>query len=79
MEVSGNVIVNTLYMQKIMDKFEFFPIKCRVQRAAEIQKEFLDNYTWKDKGIYADTERGQKKPEMKVLTLKLMFSKPEKF
>ena len=42
-----------------MDKFEFFPIKCRVQRAAEMQKEFLNNYTCKDKGIYADKEQCQ--------------------
>ena len=29
-------------MQDIMEKFEFFPIKCRIQRAAEIQQQFFD-------------------------------------
>ena len=52
-----------------MDKFEFFPIKCRVQRAAEMQKQFLDDYTGKDKGVYVDTEQCQKELKMKVLTL----------
>ena len=46
-----------------MNKFEFFPIKCRIQRAAELQQQFNEKY----KGHGTDQEQQQqKKLNMKV-------------
>ena len=46
-----------------MNKFEFFPIKCRIQRAAELQQQFNEKY----KGHGTDREQQQqKKLNMKV-------------
>ena len=34
--------LHTIPLQNILEKFEFFPIKCRVQRSLEIFKKNLD-------------------------------------
>jgi hypothetical protein len=50
-----------LNLQEILEKFEFFPIKCRIQRALEI-------FQINDKGREAGTSRGIPQLKMKVIT-----------
>jgi hypothetical protein len=53
-DISGGlVLTSATYAQDILTKFEFFPIKCRIQRAAEnfekLRKELLDPQHQADK------------------------------
>lgn len=62
------LLLTKVSVQKIMDKFEFFPIKCRIQRATEI---FLsarppDPFQETEPGAVVLSEDLTKKFKMKV-------------
>jgi hypothetical protein len=60
-----------LHRQAIMEKFEFFPIKCRTQRAAEIYAAFkADNPEISKEGHNAGSTATSKPMKMKARSIR---------
>jgi hypothetical protein len=65
-----------LYPQEMLRKFEFFPIKCRIQRAAEVFREIREELLAPVGMNYPDANSGNKElPPIKSKVYLLQLGK----